>query len=297
MRSAAFILSAIALTLSCGAKATVSAQAGCGAWASFATSSGGGDCPQLIVEHNTTVTTDYGMSDANGLAMASSSYAVRAAYGDLGGRVAASAALSFSPDAPGGYPFGHAWVWLAFSDQVAVTSATLAVGTPVSLLFRGIVEVEAPEKYGAYVDSRFAIGSSSDGHEERYCYGDFMPDCADRSWLGLTTFSQVINAYVGDTLTLFGMLNASVDVSIFGDEDAGSVSEDLLIDAFNGARTYLDAMTDGFSLMAASGHDYRYVASEVPAPPVIACLMVGLAAMFLRGRTEGRPVSPRLLRS
>ncbi|MEC5398110.1 hypothetical protein [Uliginosibacterium sp. H1] len=192
MRFHPVIAMVFGLAVSLSAEATVVAAAGCGAWADFYVSPGGARCAQLYVEHNTAVITEHGWTDTERFAVASSAYAIHADYGDLRGRVSANASLRFSPSEPGGYVLAYAWVDLRYIDQVSVTSPTLAHGTPVSLLFRGSVEVDASESIYNYADVRFALGSQSGGHLESYCYGDIAPGCSDRSWFGYTSFSRAV---------------------------------------------------------------------------------------------------------
>lgn len=159
------------------------------------------------------------------------------------------AGSSFSGEV-GGFPTDY------FRDQFTIQSSTLAAGTLVNIGFdinytSSASDTPDPNAYNpaSFVDSEFILGTPSTA-----------VTVFDKSY-GVGAYNDVFTVAlaVGQTYRIEGSMNG---FGYANSEDAG-VNTSY---AINGdANLHFDTLTDGVSLITASGHDYSSVAG-VPEP-------------------------------
>ncbi|MCW5558978.1 MAG: hypothetical protein KIT22_14250 [Verrucomicrobiae bacterium] len=192
---------------------------------------------------------------------------VRAAMGDLGVRVfAASEALTQGQVAAG---------IATFSDELTITSATLPLGTPVSLQFTmqldGTTQFDPPTTLANYLDSNIYLTGQAAGFGHNY-----IEHHRSGRPVAITGDNQfTLNSTVGSTFGFVGRLH--IDVR----SDFLSVPSSALSDYLASAKFFAMPSSSDVSIVSASGHDYAII----PEPQHYAFAMSGgLACLSLLRR-------------
>lgn len=226
------------------------------------------------------------------------SYSARAWYGDLSAASQADG-LAIRLNTPGGPVDTRVSTDVGpgsfFKDSLTVSSTVLAAGTPVEL--RLVAKYQGSVTPGAFVfestDDDFAYAyaafftkisidtlSPGGGYApfEYYRTCNSVADGVDCPGSDLNaTFEMLVNARVGDTLEFMAQLSAGSGFSYVSNAEEPSNSLSMAVDAQHGLRTFVDPVTDGVTLAAASGHDYSLLAVPEPATALVwAAGLIGL---------------------
>ena len=178
-------------------------------------------------------------------------------------------------------------VAVSYSDFIQIESATLPMGTPVQFRVTGRLDGSlTPSTHpddGAYAFARFRVGSTT-------LPSLILSDAA-------TTFqTAIINARVGDGLTVTGVLNAfSFGHAQVGNDSFSGTIFDNEADAGNTAQMFLDPLSPDFFIESNSGAFYGSpdIAAPVPEPGTVVMLLAGLGLMGVKLRAVSGRVNER----
>jgi PEP-CTERM motif len=208
-----------------------------------------------------------------------------ASYGLLRAQVGGSLfAISANPADD---PFLQGLFSASFDDALVVSSNTLAIGTPVTLQMTMSFDAVITANAGALFDIRYELGNASgqvvDLERGSSTFSGLPPQVY--GFTAPVTFSDT----VGDTLHLSSALKVGIDQFFNGQSyQSGPLEGDYVfnqpsVDASHTSKVFLDAITPGVSLIAASGHDYGTVqappVSPVPEPTTAILMLLGLTAI------------------
>lgn len=228
-------------------------------------------------------------------AYGSVSYASRYAYGDIGIR------LDSIVRSEGVLGEAAVIADARFVDYVTLTSATLPVGQPIALTVSGSLNWGAAAGITGSLqnDSNYVFEfwngltvNSTSIFQGVYgnTYGPFGLDPNNpppqTTYLTdpHTTFSQTVNARVGDTLMVQGDIHGRFVSHAVGQIAQGAVVSER-VDALGSAHTFITASNSNIQLVALSGHNY---AAPVPEPESWAMLICGLGLLFRFRRISAR---------
>ena len=196
-----------------------------------------------------------------------------ASFGNIG--VFAEAASNTGGGSDGNDPIA-ALATAQFTDQVTVSSDTLAIGTPVKILC--FVQDDIDSLSDTTTLSHNSTGSagavfqstttSQSGLFEGSQSSFFSTYYAQRPSLFSTSFLQyapILDTYVGDTLTVHARVQA--DASAISHWEFESIDEQA--SAIHSMLYYSDPMTAGVFLVSASGHNYSSPAPVLVSPDLL----------------------------
>jgi hypothetical protein len=167
----------------------------------------------------------------------------------------------------------------SFTDRVVLSSATLAVGTPVDLL----VSMVSHDSFSSSQPTSLYLKA---GYLADFIVGAvslYANDPVQFPNLG----SAVLHAFVGESIDL----SASMELGTYAeyiDATARSISGDAT------TQFHLDPLSGGVTVVSDSGHDYATAAvSAVPEPSELALLLAGFAAIGGVGTLRRRAANGR----
>jgi hypothetical protein len=162
-----------------------------------------------------------------------------------------------------------------FTDSLLLSSATLATGTPVDLLFTMNLSqsFSASQAQSVYLRAGYqAQLIVSDAHQSASLFDDGPGGYPD-------VFSIVLHTAVGQTVSMNGATQIGTYAEYI-DQTARSITEWASVDF------HADALTAGVVLSSVSGHDYA--APPVPEPAAWLMMALGLPLLALRRRAGRR---------
>lgn len=206
----------------------------------------------------------------------------------IGGETGIGAGAPNVPTITHGAPRVRSNVQVSFTDEISVESQTLAVGTPVEI--QTVVDFSVLSNRPGHIGGQF-FGYDSGTLFFNYFFGSDIGatySFPNGLFLSVPEFSfrlpVVLSAKVGDLIPIGAALSLSADnrAGYYTDEDGFLRSwgggNRTVLDASHTAEFFLDAITPGVTLVAASRHDYS--ASVVPLPP--AWCLLATAVVFFR---------------
>lgn len=205
-----------------------------------------------------------------------------ASYGLLRARVDGN--LFASSANPLDEPFLQGVFGAGFGDTLVVSSSTLPVGSPVTLQMTMSFNVVISENQGAMFFIQYELGNSA-GQVVDFQRSSQPFSSIPAQVFGFThpvTFADT----VGDTLRLSSMLNVGIYQYFDGQSyQSGPLAGSYIynqpsVDASHTSKVFLDSLTSGVDIVAASGHDYGTPpVSPVPEPAEAPLMLLGLAAL------------------
>jgi hypothetical protein len=226
------------------------------------------------------------------VAGASASSNVSAALGSLSGTQSVSAVTT--GDSTQGQPFATATDSLNWQDQVTITSATFANGTPVELLLTQVLNASMTSAGNAgstiidnVLTDALQVNGSIGALQTAFNNGD-LSNGIGTVCSGLCSASQslVLEAAVGQTINIRADLFLNAFASAICDGPSACTSAFAQLDAGHTALTFLDFLTPGASYSTASGVTYFTPTAIVPEPSTILLLGAGLVGLVAWRRKQ-----------
>jgi hypothetical protein len=224
----------------------------------------GGPSPTVTVQ-TANASGSVSTPDASGTASASSSGSVL--YGAIDGSVRAASAGSDS-GGPGILPAqGFAAFLGDWEDTLTVTSNSLALGTPVSLLFT--LAVNSSTSCSSSLDTNLTVASLNiSGAKSVEVVNTACNVNLDQ------TEQELVATSVGSALNIEGFLNLKVTSNPTNGSSA-AVSIDPT------SAVFVDSETAGAGYLSASGKSYVTPPAQTPEPASSAMLAIGLLALAI----------------
>lgn len=240
-------------------------------------------------------------------------YQVRAEMGNLGVLTSVSMDAAdyinlISPHDVGFDALVDARANASYSDVVAVTGGGLPIGAPVvvELTFR----LTGSYSYTAAIpaDNRFVSGSNTaELRSTVWIYGaaDGIPiggsfcniivltggtSCFE-PFGNFAELTALIPTFVGSSLNITGTLEAhSFATGSVARNCNCAVYADNTVESFSSAHTYLESLTPGVTLVAASGHDYSLpTVAPVPELSTWTSMLAGVISLILSVQRKASP--------
>ncbi len=225
-------------------------------------------------------------------AEASAGYDLHVAQGDLGFMFHAQAGASRRDD-PVAYADAGSFARLGFDDEIEVASSTMPIGADVVIRFSGVVSATAtlppPETQMSTsldVEALFSLMGPAIFESRSLCRGNTQSACDVMFDGDSTSFSSIVNARVGDVLTLSGSLSGFLFLQTApreGSLGAGGRGTLEVVD-----RTFLTPLTGGVSLVAAGGTNY---AAPIPEPATWVLMIAGMGLVAGVRKRRDRAIS------
>lgn len=229
-------------------------------------------------------------------------YGVRANYGNVGIYLNARTRASLGPIST----YATASASASFSDEVLVSSSTLAPGTPIvattTFTIDGRAQAQATSIVGEVTSSSYAWLRANYSIYQQGQVGplvqfsgcsassaQFTAGCDDVYTSNSATYSFVFNTFIGALLLVGGDLTGQVNATVGANVAAGAFPMNFgTVSSLNSSHTYFTAPNAIF--VGGAGHIY---AAPVPEPTSAAMLLAGIGALlafrFRSGRTSSDP--------
>jgi hypothetical protein len=207
--------------------------------------------------------------------IAAANYSVRANYGSVAATVLAGTAAS--PGDIRANAFASSFV--AFTDQVKVTSDVLAPGTPVTVQFSLFISASAmasdTSEGWADMSGRAGISNSS-GIYKQLDICNYGRDCANPVSATRSVYNLSFDTAEGETLSLYlGMYNFAYASVLYYQPGAEGNPTRF---SFSTATAELYLSASNVSFIGSTGHTYM---NPVPEPDTYAMTLLGLLAIGL----------------
>jgi hypothetical protein len=225
------------------------------------------------------------LGDGSITATAGVAGSAQASYGSLHAQVSGN--LQADSPSPADDPFLRGDFRASFDDVLIVSSNSLAIGTPVTLQMTMSVDAVITHNTGALIYVSYQLGNASGQvvniQRGSLTYSGLPPQVYAFSYP--FTFNDV----VGDSLHLSSVLQVGINQSFsgesyqFGPLEGSYIYNQPSVDASHTSTVFVDSLTPGVTLVAASGHDYS-TAAAVPEPATASLVLLGLAVVTTTAR-------------
>jgi hypothetical protein len=224
-------------------------------------------------------------------------YSVRANYGNVGIYLNAETRASSGPVTT----FATASANASFSDEVLISSNTLALGTPIvattTFAIDGRARGQATSIPGEVTASSYAWLRANYNISQQGPVGpllqfsgcsatsaQFAAGCSDVYASETVTYSFAFNTFIGAVLLVSGDLGGQVNATVGANAAAGAFPMNFgTVSSLNSSHTYFTAPNASF--VGGTGHNY---AAPVPEPTSGAMLLAGVTVLLVASKRRTR---------